>query len=87
MLETLGTRRVWVGGDWEFIHSNNSSPEILKERGKRKTAIKTRKVPTSLRALKWLRRSPCQRRSMASLGVCQPLNHAQGLSVGNKSRD
>lgn len=51
MLETLGTRRVWVGGDWEFIHSNNSSPEILKERGKRKTAIKTRKVPTSLRAL------------------------------------
>lgn len=45
MLETLGTRRVWVGGDWEFIHSNNSSPEILKERGKRETAIKKQEGP------------------------------------------
>lgn len=48
--------------------------------------MRTRKVPTSLSALKWLPRSPCQRCSTASLGGCQPLNHAQGFSVSKQEQ-
>lgn len=52
-LETLRTCRVRVGGDWEFIHSNNSSPEIPREREREEEDNReARKVPTFLRALK-----------------------------------